>query len=44
MATYENRMKMQYLMRYINSKRRARAILNEIKSCKVFPREVEKDA
>lgn len=24
MATYENRMKMQYLMRYIDSKRRAR--------------------
>lgn len=30
MATYENRLKMQYLMRYIDSKRRARAILNEI--------------
>lgn len=34
MATYENRMKMQYLMRYIDSKRRARAILNEIQDLK----------
>lgn len=34
MATYENRMKMQYLMRYINSKRKARAILNEINDLK----------
>lgn len=34
MATYENRMKMQYLMRYIDSKRRARAILNEIHDLK----------
>lgn len=32
MATYENRLKMQYLMRYIDSKRRARAILNEIRN------------
>ena len=34
MATYENRLKMQYLMRYIDSKRRARAILNEIHDLK----------
>lgn len=34
MATYENRLKMQYLMRYIDSKRRARAILNEIQDLK----------
>lgn len=34
MATYENRLKMQYLMRYIDSKRRARAILNEIHELK----------
>lgn len=34
MATYENRLKMQYLMRYIDSKRRAKAILNEIHDLK----------
>lgn len=30
MATYENKLKMQYLMRYLDAKRRAKAILEEI--------------
>ena len=32
MATYENKLKMQYLMRYIDAKRRAKAILDEIRN------------
>lgn len=32
MATYENKLKMQYLMRYLDSKRRAKAILDEIRN------------
>ena len=32
MATYENKLKMQYLMRYLDSKRRANAILDEIRN------------
>lgn len=31
MATYENKLKMQYLMRYLDAKRRAKAILDEIR-------------
>ena len=31
MATYENKLKMQYLMRYLDAKRRANAILDEIR-------------
>lgn len=34
MATYENQLKMKYLSRYLDSKRRARAILNEIHDLK----------
>lgn len=32
MATYENKLKMQYLMRYLDAKRRAKAILDEIRN------------
>ena len=32
MATYENKLKMQYLMRYIDAKRRAKTILDEIRN------------
>lgn len=31
MATYENKLKIQYLMRYLDAKRRAKAILDEIR-------------
>lgn len=31
MATYENKLKIKYLMRYLDAKRRAKAILDEIR-------------